>query len=122
MTQILLVDDSATIRSVIQIFLMAKRYQFTEAVSAERGIDAAREKAFDLIITDYNLGELNGLDLVRAVRTGAGPNQKVPIVLLTTERADGLQDVAREAGVNAFLRKPVNAQDLIGTITPLLNG
>lgn len=122
MHKILLVDDSATIRSVIQIFLMAKKWQFTEAVSGELALKAAREQPFDLIITDYNMGGLNGLDVVRAVRAEPGPNQQVPIVLLTTERAETLQDEARAAGVNAFLRKPVNAQELLATVSPLLGG
>lgn len=122
MHKILLVDDSATIRSVIQIFLMAKKWQFTEAVSGELALKAAREQPFDLIITDYNMGGLNGLDVVRAVRAEPGPNQQVPIVLLTTERAETLQEEARAAGVNAFLRKPVNAQELLATVSPLLGG
>ena len=102
----LVVDDSATMRRIIVNSL--KRLRFTKVDEAENGVDALQKmgtKAYDAILTDWDMPEMGGLDFVTAIRK----NEKLknlPILMITTR---GLQEdviEAMKAGVNNYIIKP----------------
>ena len=81
---ILTVDDSASLRMAIRIALTGAGYAVTEAVDGEDGLTKASETRFDLIVTDLNMPNMDGLAMIRALR--AQPTQAgIPIIFLTTE-------------------------------------
>ena len=81
---VLLVDDSASIRDIVKIYLMGLPFEFLEAESAERGISMLGVVPVDLVIADVKLPGMNGIDFVRRVRKHDLPHvRKVPLVLLT---------------------------------------
>lgn len=103
--KVLLVDDSGVMRKIIARSLHA--LWVDEVVEAADGVEALAifgdGTGFDLVLTDWNMPEMNGLELVQAIR-GAG--HKVPIMMITTETEKEQVLKAIQAGVNDYLVKP----------------
>jgi two-component system chemotaxis response regulator CheY len=114
---VLLVEDSHTIRHIIKIYLLKLKLGFLEAERAESGLKLLEASPVDLIIADFNMpGGMDGLEFVRQVR--AHPSQsvrRVPIVLLTGGKAPDLEARALRAGVSEFVRKPISI-DALATV------
>jgi two-component system chemotaxis response regulator CheY len=105
MAAILTVDDSASIRQTILITLGIAGHQITEAVNGLDGIAKATAAKFDLIITDLNMPEMDGLTMIRELRKRpemAG----VPIVFLSTESDASFKQQAKAAGATGWITKP----------------
>jgi two-component system chemotaxis response regulator CheY len=117
--KVLLIDDSPTIRSIVQIYLMGRSLEFVEAADGERGLQLARLLGVDLIIADVNMPKMDGFALVKRIRGEVGKLSKVPIVLLTGS-ATVAESQALECGANAFVRKPVSSGDLVRVVSGLL--
>ncbi|MFL5582240.1 MAG: response regulator [Gemmatimonadaceae bacterium] len=116
----LVVDDSPVMRR--QLAYALQRVRGLAAVEATDGADAWRKLAtsrFDLVLTDINMPILDGLKLVALVR-GGGPNQRVPIVVISTESADADRERAMALGATSYLVKPVQAQQVVETVRRLL--
>jgi CheY-like chemotaxis protein len=111
---VLLVEDSNTIRHIIQIYLLKLKLGFLEADRAERGLKLLDTSSVDLIIADFIMpGGMDGLELVRRVRTHERESvRRVPIVLLTGGKAPDLEARALKAGVSEFVRKPISINAL----------
>ena len=88
----------------------------TDGVDALRKLAAAR---FDVIVTDVNMPVMDGLKLVRRIRTDA-IHKDVPIVIITTEGAETDRKRALELGANAYVVKPIQAPMVIATVKELL--
>ena len=109
---ILTVDDSPSLRMAVRIALTGAGYTVTEAGDGAEGLAKASAQRFDLIITDLNMPRMDGLTMIRELRTKptmAG----VPIVFLTTESEDGLKAKAKAAGATGWLVKPFNSDQLV---------
>ena len=112
MTSILTVDDSASMRMAIRIALDGAGHNVVEAADGVEGLSKAREAKFDLIITDLNMPNMNGLEMIREIRKlpiQAG----TPIIFLTTESDDGMKQEAKSAGATGWLVKPFVADHLL---------
>ena len=111
-TTILVVDDSATTRSLVASFL--SELQETEVVEAASGFEALRvlpARPVDLIVTDINMPDINGLELISFVR--ANPNyRRIPVVIITTENSAEDRKRGLDLGASAYLVKPFGADDL----------
>jgi len=121
MKRILVVDDSSTIRKLINYILRKKDYHVTEA---EDGIDALEkliETKVDLVIADLNMPNMDGIELVRSLRNNYY-HLDTPIIMLTTTRDENLRKSALEAGVNLFLNKPIQPNILLYKVESLLMG
>lgn len=99
--QILIVDDSATVRHQLRSFLVDHGFEVTEADSGNAGLAAAQQRGFDLIICDVDLPGLSGIDMVAAVRTLAA-HTATPIFMLTTGSASDVTRRGKEAGATAW--------------------
>ena len=110
--KILFVEDSPTMRRIIHNSL--SRIGFTDISEAENGLDALekiKSKDFDMILTDWNMPEMNGQDLVEELRK-ADKYKNVPILMITTR---GMQDdvmTAIKSGVNGYIVKPFTPEVL----------
>jgi two-component system chemotaxis response regulator CheY len=122
---ILVVDDSATMRQLIGLTL--KKVKGCHVVEAQNGVDAVGRLgagAFDLIITDIKMPEMDGLELVRQVRGPLG-HAALPIIIVTTKGEEATRDAGLQAGANAYLTKPlsgVQLVDLVERLTAAPNG
>ncbi|MGO1304398.1 MAG: response regulator [Sphingomonas parapaucimobilis] len=109
---ILTVDDSASLRMAIRIALTGAGYTVTEAADGAEGLAKATETRFDLIVTDLNMPNMDGLEMIRALRPQ--PAQAgVPIIFLTTESDDSMKAQAKAAGATGWLVKPFQPEQLI---------
>jgi two-component system, chemotaxis family, chemotaxis protein CheY len=111
----LVVDDSFTMRNMVSLSLKEENFDVTVA---EDGVDAlkqAKGKKFDVIITDINMPNMNGLELIEKLR--AIDNFKfTPILVLTTEGGDDKKKEGKRLGATGWIVKPFNPQTLITVI------
>lgn len=112
--RILIVDDSSTMRRIIGNVVMQLGFAKEDFDEAEDGVKAWKllcESTYDVILTDWNMPNMNGLDLVKKVRAEGG-HQKTPIIMITTEGGKSEVITALKAGVNNYIVKPFNAEVL----------
>jgi len=112
--QVLVVDDSFHMRELVRTFLEGFGISKVGVSSdAEEALDIVINTDPDLIITDWNMAPLSGLDFVNRIRNGAEvPNRFVPIIMLTGYTEMKRVEEARDAGINSFLAKPISAGSL----------
>ena len=116
----LVVEDSPMMRQLLVFALM--RIKGLVVIEASDGVDALRKLStsrFDVIVTDVNMPIMDGLKLVRRIRTDS-VHKNVPIVIITTEAAEADRKRAIELGANAYIVKPIQAPAVIATVRELL--
>ena len=116
----LVVEDSPMMRQLL-VFALA-RIKKLKVTEAEDGVDGLRKLAggkFDLVITDINMPIMDGLKLVKRVRTDP-VHKAVPIVIITTEGAAEDRQRALSLGANAYITKPIQANEVIAKVRELL--
>ncbi len=109
---ILVVDDSATTRSLVASYLTD--WDGVEVVEAASGFEALRllpARRVDLIVTDINMPDINGLELISFVRENQN-YRRIPVVIITTENSAEDRKRGLELGASAYLVKPFGAADL----------
>ena len=116
---ILTVDDSPSLRMAIRIALSGAGYAVTEAEDGVQGLKAATASRFDLIITDLNMPNMDGLTMIRELRKQ--PEQAgVPILFLTTESDGDIKAQAKAAVATGWLVKPFVPEQLVKTARKVL--
>lgn len=119
---ILVVDDSPTMVLSLKTSLEMYRYQVETAANGKEAIDKLKAGAKpDLIMTDINMPEMGGMDLIRAVRAMSG-FRFVPILILTTEGDAAKRDEGKRLGATGWLVKPVGGDDLVRVLKKVLPG
>jgi len=119
MKRILSVDDSASIRQMVGFTLRNAGYEVAEAVDGRDGLAKAGGSKFDLVITDLNMPNMDGLQLIEALRKQPGYTF-VPILMLTTESQAEKKDAGRKAGATGWIVKPFSADQLIAVAKKLI--
>lgn len=112
--RILIVDDSSTMRRIIGNVVTQLGFTKEDYDEAEDGVKAwnlLQENNYDVILTDWNMPNMNGLQLVQKVRS-EGTHLKTPIIMITTEGGKTEVITALKAGVNNYIVKPFNAETL----------
>lgn len=118
--KILLVDDSTTILMGIGDILSRAGYAIEKAGDGVEALSKLKTGFKpDLIVTDINMPNMDGLTLIKEVRKLAGL-RFTPILVLTTESQQGKRDEARASGATGWIVKPVGGQDLLKTIGHVL--
>ena len=116
---IMTVDDSASIRQMVTFTLKQAGYGVVEAVDGQDALDKLQTATVQMIITDLNMPNLNGIELIRAVR--ANPAHRfVPIVMLTTESQAEIKQEGKEAGATGWIVKPFKPDQLLAVIRKVL--
>jgi two-component system chemotaxis response regulator CheY len=110
--KILAVDDSKTMRDMVSFTLRKAGFDVTEAADGQNALDVMRGKKFDLIITDINMPIMDGITLIKNVRTGSD-HRAVPILILTTESDDTKKAAGKSAGATGWLVKPFSPDKLV---------
>lgn len=118
--KVLIVEDTKTITSLLQVYLMGWGLEFVEAKDGEEGLRLARTSRPDLVITDVRMPKMDGFELCAALRSDK-ELFSVPIVLLTTLRDEASRQKGRLVGATAFLSKPVSVDELREKVASLLN-
>lgn len=119
MATILAVDDSPSIRQMVCFTLKGAGYDVVEAVDGQAALDIARNKQVNLVLTDVNMPKMDGISLIKNLRTL--PNYKfTPMLMLTTESAAEKKQEGKTAGATGWLVKPFNPEQLLATIKKVL--
>lgn len=119
MAAILAVDDSSSLRQMVAFTLKSSGFDVIEAVDGQDAIDKLNGRAVDLVLTDQNMPRMDGLTLVRHLRTL--PHFKsTPILILTTESSDEMKQAGRAAGATGWMVKPFDPRKLIEVIRKVL--
>ena len=119
--RILIVEDSSMVRMTVKRTLASVDFDVTEAVDGAIGLATALEAAtpFDLILTDLNMPNMDGLELIKAIR--ANPDTKfLPVIMLTTESQDDKKQAGKAAGATGWIVKPFNPEQLIAVVRKIL--
>jgi len=120
--RILVVEDSTMVRITVKRTLMSVDFEVSEAKDGQLGLDmalACSDTPFDLILTDLNMPNLDGLSMIKALRETAA-YADTPIVMLTTESGEEKKSVGHESGISAWLVKPFEPDALIETVGSML--
>jgi two-component system chemotaxis response regulator CheY len=113
--RILTIDDSRTIRDMLNLTLSEAGFEVLQAVDGQDGIDVLEKEQVDLVITDINMPKMDGYGVIRHIR-GQSRYNGMPVLVLTTESETDKRNVAREAGATGWMVKPFDPERLIATI------
>lgn len=122
MKSILIVEDSSTTRSLIRTVIedMGDDFFTHEASSGFEALKMLPQERFDLIITDINMPDINGLELINFVKND--PRYKhIPLIIVTTERSVEDRERGIALGASAYITKPFKPEELQEVITKILN-
>jgi two-component system chemotaxis response regulator CheY len=115
---ILTVDDSASVRQMVKFTLADAGYRVLEAVDGQDAL-AKLTSAVNLIITDLNMPNLDGIGLIRKVRSNPA-FKGLPIVMLTTESQAERKQEGRSAGATGWIVKPFTTQQILAVVKKVL--
>ena len=113
MQRILIVEDSATMRALLVSALdeMPTPVKITETESGFEALRVLPRERFDLILTDINMADINGLELVSFVKSNE-TYRSIPLVIVSTEGSDRDRDKGLSLGADAYLVKPFDPEEL----------
>lgn len=115
---VLAIDDSASIRQMVAFTLKSSGYEVIEAVDGQDGLDKAKAKSVNLVLTDQNMPRKSGLEVIAALRKLTAYTE-TPILVLTTEGSDAFKDAARDAGATGWIEKPIDPAVLVDLVATL---
>lgn len=119
MATILAVDDSPSLRQMVTYTLQEAGYSVIEAIDGTDGLAKAREQRVDLVLSDVNMPNMDGLAMVRELRLL--PDYRfTPILVLTTESTAEKKQEGRNAGATGWLVKPFDPEKLLSTVRRVL--
>lgn len=118
--KVLIVDDSAMMRKIVQKNLREMGAQFdpVEAGDGAEALEVFKGGGIDIILTDWNMPNMTGIELVKALRQ-IDPEKKVPIIMVTSEATADKVKEAVMAGVNNYLSKPFTPESFKAKLGPL---
>lgn len=116
---ILVVDDNDINRDLLSAMLIRMGHQVSLASGGKQAIEIAQKDAFDVVLMDISMPEVNGTQATRTIREGTGPNADTPIVAFTAHALPHERDAFQQAGMNGLLLKPVNRKALEACIAKI---
>ena len=123
MYKILIVDDSDTMRQILKNIIKSIP-EITTIVEKKNGLEgknAVQEENFDLILTDWNMPELTGLEFVEYLKGSSSSIARIPVVMITTEGLKEQVITAIKAGVNDYIIKPFTPVEVTKKVKKLLS-
>ena len=119
MAHILTVDDSASMRQMVDFTLKAAGFEVTQAVDGQDALAKAGSAAFQAVITDVHMPNMDGISLIKELRK-LPSFRFTPILLLTTESSPEKKAEGKTAGATGWLVKPFNPEQLVATVRKVI--
>jgi two-component system chemotaxis response regulator CheY len=113
--KIMTVDDSPTIRQMLGIALKGAGYEVVEAENGKDALNKLESEQVSMLITDLNMPQMNGIDLIRSVRQSPGL-RFLPIIMLTTETQEAKRLEGKAAGASGWIVKPFKPEQLLKVV------
>ena len=117
--KILAVDDSASVRQMVSNILTGAGYEVIEAIDGKDGLEKASQSAANMVITDLNMPNMDGIEMIRELR-GMPQYKFVPMILLTTESQVEKKKEGKAAGATGWIVKPFKPEQLLAVIKKVL--
>jgi len=119
---VLVVDDSVSMRQIVSFTLTGAGYQVVEAEDGKEALEKLNGGAKpNLIITDLNMPNIDGISLIKAVREMAA-HKVTPILMLTTESSEDKKKEGKSVGATGWVVKPFNPDQMLATINKVMTG
>jgi len=119
MATILAVDDSNSMRQMVSFTLKQAGYEVMEAADGVEALELAKNNVFGLVISDVNMPRMDGITLIKQLRSMAS-YKFTPLLMLTTEAGPEKKREGKEAGATGWIVKPFNPDQLLATIKRVL--
>jgi len=117
---ILAVDDSASMRQMVSFTLKGAGYDVVEAADGVEALNIAKTRSVNLVITDVNMPNMDGISLIRELRSL--PSYKfTPLLMLTTESGADKKQQGKAAGATGWIVKPFNPEQLLKTVSKVIS-
>jgi two-component system chemotaxis response regulator CheY len=113
--KIMTVDDSPTIRQMLGLALKGAGYEVVEAENGKEALRKLEAEGVNMLITDLNMPQMNGIDLIRNVRQSPGL-RFMPIIMLTTESQEAKRQEGKAAGASGWIVKPFKPEQLLKVV------
>ena len=117
--RIMTVDDSASVRQMVAFTLKGAGYEVMEAVDGKDALSKVKASPVKMVITDLNMPNMDGIELIRHLRSDAA-FKFVPIVLLTTESQASKKQEGKAAGATGWIVKPFKPEQLLKVVKKVL--
>lgn len=119
MAQVLVVDDSATVRNEVSEFLKKNGLDVATAVDGRDGLDKLKaDSRIKLVVSDVNMPNMDGLTMAEKIRSELG-NSSLNIIMLTTENTPIMKERGKAAGIKGWIVKPFKGDAVIATFKKL---
>jgi two-component system chemotaxis response regulator CheY len=116
---IMTVDDSASVRQMVSFTIRDAGYEVIEAVDGRDALSKINGKAINMVITDLNMPNLDGIGLIRELRS-LPAFKFVPIIMLTTESQAEIKQDGKAAGATGWIVKPFKPEQLLAVIRKVI--
>ena len=116
---ILTADDSSSVRQMVSFTLKQAGYEVVEASDGKDALAKAKSNKINMVITDLNMPNMNGIELIQSLR-GEAAYKFIPIVMLTTESQAAKKAEGKSAGATGWIVKPFDPEGLLKTIRRVL--
>jgi two-component system chemotaxis response regulator CheY len=117
--KVLIVDDSASVRTVASMALRERGYEVIEASNGKEALEKLDSERCHLVISDVNMPTMDGITLLKEIKRH--PNYKfTPVIMLTTEAGEDKKQEGRAAGAKAWITKPFQPQLLVDAVSKLI--
>ena len=118
--KILIVDDSPSIRLMVEATLKDGGYDVDTAEDGQQALDKCQDSQYDFVLTDQNMPRMDGLTLIKSLRE-LGTYRTTPIVVLTTEASQEMKSQGRAAGATGWMVKPFDPSKLLAIAAKVLH-
>lgn len=114
--RILLTDDNDINREVLKALLEPFHFMIDEAENGQKAVEMAGQTKYDLIFMDSHMPVMDGKEATKAIRRSSGRNRKTPVIATTADVITGVKEDLLSAGMDAYIAKPIDMEQLCSTI------
>lgn len=118
--KILVAEDSSVIQNLTKKILTLQNYQISAVKNGKQVIEKLDKEQFDLILMDIHMPQMDGMECARTIRQMTGDISKIPIIAITGNANNYSMDDFKAAGINEFIPKPLNYDNLVTVVNNYL--
>ncbi|MDB2414967.1 response regulator [Rickettsiales bacterium] len=117
----LVVDDSQTVCNMVAMTLKQEGFDVQTALDGVIAVELASNNEFDFVVTDINMPNMDGIELIRYLREEVPSCKNIPILVLTTEGGDSAKNTGKSVGASGWITKPYRPEVLLAATRKLCN-